>query len=51
MAIIDPKDVAEYIAGLTMDDAVHDNSGQLMLYTGIFEWVDGSFHDEEEPSE
>ena len=28
----------------------HDNQGQIVIYTGVFEWRDGSFHDEVDPS-
>ena len=27
-----------------------DNDGQIVIYTGVFRWGDGSLHDEADPS-
>lgn len=32
-------------------DIQTDNYGQLIIYTNIFEWTDGSLHEEEEVME
>ena len=31
-------------------DWCHDNRGQVVLYTNIFLWSDGSYRDEPDPS-
>jgi len=32
---------------IMMDET--DNEGQVVIYTGVYQWKDGSFHDESEP--
>lgn len=31
-------------------DIQNDNSGQLVIYTGLFRWADGSVREEEDPT-
>jgi hypothetical protein len=37
-----------YMNNVSTSDFEVDNDGQLMLYTGIFQWSDGEFYDEPE---
>lgn len=30
-------------------DEETDNEGQIVIYTGVFEWSDGTLHDEVDP--
>ena len=42
--------VAEIIAGIDgIEPMQTDERGQLIIYTGIYQWQDGTIHDGEEP--
>ena len=39
----------EEASGLHPAEMETDNEGQLIIYTGIYRWSDGTCHDESEP--
>jgi hypothetical protein len=41
----------QVIESLVQDhaDIQTDNEGQLLIYTGLYEWCDGSIHNEPDP--
>ncbi len=48
MAIIKQGDVQESLSHAEINSCEEDNQGQLVYYSGIFRWKDGTFHDEAE---
>lgn len=49
MTIYTKQEVKDHLVSCEYSDCARDNEGQLVFYTGIFEWEDGTFHDEPEP--
>jgi hypothetical protein len=40
--------IIEEVSGAHPAEMETDNEGQLIIYTGIYRWKDGSYHDEAE---
>jgi hypothetical protein len=49
MAILDIDANGVFCGRLYVYDCELDNEGQLVFYSGVYQWNDGSFHDEMEP--
>lgn len=50
MAEIEHGDAEEQLSHCQVDSCQTDNAGQLVYYTGIYRYRDGSLHDEIDPS-
>ncbi len=40
--------IIEMASGVAPCEMEADNDGQLVIYTGIYRWEDGTYHDESE---
>lgn len=40
--------LSELVAGAHPSEMERDNQGQLIVYTGVYQWKDGTLHDEAE---
>jgi hypothetical protein len=40
--------IIEGVSGVAPCECERDNDGQLVIYTGIYVWKDGTYHDEAE---
>lgn len=43
--------IIDLVGGAHPGEMETDNEGQLVIYTGIYRWSDGSYHDEQEEEE
>lgn len=47
--VAEVQDIITELAQESPCEHEHDNEGQIVLYTGIFRWSDGTYRDESEP--
>lgn len=50
MKTIEPSDFQSLLSDVTPMDCELDNEGQLIFYSGVYKWSDGTLHDEPDPS-
>ena len=50
MYIYTDEEVAAFKYNIKNDGDTTDNYGQIIIYTGVFEWSDGTLRNEAEPS-
>lgn len=49
MKIYTKGEVAEELSRCEQSDCETDNAGQLIHYTGLYKWKDGTIRDESDP--
>lgn len=47
--VLQDGDVQEELSHCEIAECNRDNQGQLIFYSGIYEWIDGTFRREPDP--